>query len=269
MKTALNALVVTLVSASAAHSVEMERFFGHEIRVTGEAPEVSLEIDGRSVLKDAIISISQVAVVAGVPTLIGESSTGGNACDGSPFVISFPADGMPRLDGPIDACASLSVDLKADRLEFYSAPLPGRDGERWAWTPAEGLKTLSAVGFTPDANKGWNSLRERTLQHPGNVFEYGEIGRQIDSLLGADKPIFLGIIVGVGGGEFKGDDYVGTSCTPHMCDSTGAIVYLSTKDRKAYVAWKPDGKKIVVRPEVKQWPEKPRHELKAWAEKWQ
>ncbi|NTH25657.1 hypothetical protein G6K83_11295 [Agrobacterium rhizogenes] len=264
----LIAAIAVLLTASAAQSMEIKTFFGHEIGITGEDPDLMLQIDGRTVLKDAIITLSEITLVAGVPTIVGERSSGGNACDGSPFVISFPDGGAPKFDGPIDSCAPVTMENKKDRLEFHTTPLPGRDGESWSWTPSDGLKALPSVAFTPDASKGWANIRERTLQHPADIFKYREIAQQLDDLLGTDKAVFESIIVGVGEGTFQGDDYVGTSCTPHMCDSTGAIIYLSTTDRKVFIAWKPDGQKIVVRPEVKQWPEKPRRELKQWAEKW-
>lgn len=264
----LIAAITMLLAASAAQAVEVKTFFGHEISITGEDPDLMLQIDGRTVVNDAIISFSQVTLVAGVPTIVGERSSGGNACDGSPFVISFPDGGTPKVDGPIDSCDTVTLETKPDRLEFSTKPLPGRDGERWSWTPSEGLKALPNVAFSADASKGWANIRERTLGHPADVFKYQEVAQQLDDLLGADKTLFESIIVGVGDGKFQGDDYVGTSCAPHMCDSTGAIIYLSTADRKVFVAWKPDGQKIVVRPDVKQWPEKPRHELKEWAERW-
>lgn len=267
-KSTLKYALAVLLFSSHADATEVGRFFGHDIRISGEYPDLSLDIDGQSVLKDAIITLSEVSLVDGVPALIGERSAGGNACDGSPFIVSFPLNAAPRLDGPIDSCSTVTVDVRQERLDFHTKPFPGRDGENWSWTPSDGLKALNSTVFAPDPNKGWANLRERKLEHPVNVFEYGEIAKQLDELLAADKANFETIIVGVGNGKFNGDDYVGTSCAAHMCTSTGALIYLSAADRKVYVAWKPDGGKIVVRPEVKQWPSKPRLELKEWAEKW-
>lgn len=260
--------IIAILLAPGVLAADVSRFFGHEIAITGENPERSLEIDGRSVLKDAIISISEVTVIGGVPTLVGERSAGGNACDASPFIISFPQSGQPRIDGPIDSCAYVPREIKRDSILFSTPAVPGSDGERWSWTPADGLKKSTSVAFKADAAKGWATLRERTLEHPADVFSFSEIADQLSSLLGADRSAFEDIITGVGGGEFRGDNYIGIACTRHMCDSTGAIVFLSTADRKVYVAWKPDGEKIVVRPPVKEWPDEPRQALKTWAAKW-
>jgi len=53
-----------------------------------------------------------------------------------------------------------------------------------------------------------------------------------------------------------------------MCREQEALLFLSAKDRRAYAAWKPHQKKIIVHPPVKQWPEKAKQELRAWAETW-
>ena len=262
------ALVLGLGACWQAEAVEIERIFGHEIVIAGSMPEMSLQIDGRSVLKDATVSLSALMMVAGVPTLVGDRSAGGSACDGSPFILSFPAGGPPRLDGPIDACASIAMEAKADHLEFRTKPLPGQDGESWRWSPGEGLKDQQKVAFAPDATKGWSELREKTLQHPADIFQYGEIAERLDALLGDDKSSFEQIITGVGGGKFNGDDYVGSACAQHLCDSTGALVFLSIRDQGVYIAWKPEDDDIVVRPPVKQWPDRARRALKQWAEKW-
>jgi hypothetical protein len=48
------------------------------------------------------------------------------------------------------------------------------------------------------------------------------------------------------------------SCTPHMCTEEEAIVSVSLADREIYLAWKPSREKIVVRPPVATWPDKPK-----------
>lgn len=52
-----------------------------------------------------------------MPTLIGERSAGGNARDGSPFIVSFPPNAAPRLDGPIDSCSIGEIDGAALLVE--------------------------------------------------------------------------------------------------------------------------------------------------------
>ena len=77
--------------------------------------------------EDAIILLDQIAIVGGIPVLIGGTSDGGNSCDGSPFVLSFPTGAPPRFDGPIDSCSKVTIEIKSDRVDF-SAANDTRDG---------------------------------------------------------------------------------------------------------------------------------------------
>lgn len=238
------------------------------MRVEGEYPERALKIDGRELHRNAILLFDGLIIVSGVPALIGSSSNGGNACDSSPFVVSFPPEGKPRFDGPIEACAYIQHEFFADKIVFSTNNIPGKGREHWSWTPADGLKELGVVAFIPEDESGWQALRERSFQHPSDALKNAEIAETLKTLLGADFEAFQEIITGTGGGEFKSDDYVGTTCTAHMCREEEALLFLSSKDRQAFAAWKPYEKKIVVYPPVTQWPEKAKQELRAWAEKW-
>ncbi|MGR6430454.1 hypothetical protein ACU5AY_05990 [Rhizobium sp. PAMB 3174] len=261
-------MLVAIGSALPARAAEIDRLFGHQITVEGENPERVLAVDGRRMLTDAIIFLDEVAVVDGVPVLIGSRSAGGNACEGTPFVMSFPKDGAVRLDGPIEECAAIVSNVEFQRILFSTGEVPGRATRQWQWTPKGGLTELAAVEFSPDSTKGWETLRERQIEHPSDVLRYGGIADHMANLLGQDLPAFEAIITGVGGGAFKGDDYVGSACTRHMCGDEEALVFLSAAERQAYIAWKPSGQKILVRPPVGQWPEKAKVELRNWASKW-
>ncbi|MDE1996993.1 MAG: hypothetical protein KGI75_31125, partial [Rhizobiaceae bacterium] len=181
---------------------------------------------------------------------------------------SFPGGAMPRLDGPLDNCAGASVENKGANLLFAQQPIPGRDGDRWLWTPSEGFKKIDSVSFQPDSSKGWAQLPASGKLHPATLLSYGEIARQAYSLLGADRAQYERSIVGAGDGEFDGAAYAGTACTPHMCTEEEALLALDASAKKVYLAWKPMNEKIVVRPSVKEWPPKARAALKDWAAKW-
>jgi hypothetical protein len=162
------------------------------------------------------------------------------------------------------------VTRKVDNTEitFATAPIPGRVGKIWVWTPSAGLAEQASVEMQPDMAKGFATLRERTVKHPSELFFYGEISSAISDLLGSDLKAYRETLNGTGSGKFVGDDYVGTACTPHMCGLQEAMVFVSAKEHRIYAAWKPDQKKIEVRPSLPDWPEKARAELAAWAEKW-
>lgn len=262
------AMAILVAGSEAAKAIDVESLFGHSVRIEGEYPERALKIDGRELHRNAILLFDELAIVNGVPALIGSSGDGGNACDGSPFVVSFPPGGKPRFDGPIEACAYIQHEVFPDKIVFSTNNISGQGREQWSWTVADGLKEMGIVPFVAEDKAGWQALRERSFQHPSDALKNAEIAGALQSLLGPDFETFQDIITGTGGGEFKSDDYVGATCTPHMCREVEALLFLSAKDRQAFAAWKPYEKKIVVRPPVDRWPEKAKQELRAWAEKW-
>lgn len=262
------ACAIVIADSWPAKAIDIESLFGHTIRIEGEYPERTLKVDDRELHRNALLLFDGLFIVDGVPALIGSSSNGGNACDGTPFVVSFPPGGRPRFDGPIEACAYIGQEVSDERILFSTNNIPGQGREQWAWTPADGMKELGVAAFVPDDKSGWQALRERSFEHPSDALKNADIAATIKSLLGADFEAFQAIITGTGSGEFKSDDYIGRTCTPHMCREQEALLFLSAKDRRAYAAWKPHQKKIIVHPPVKQWPEKAKQELRAWAETW-
>ncbi|MDP9839870.1 hypothetical protein J2T09_004650 [Neorhizobium huautlense] len=264
--------IVTVVSllpiaATPAQAIEVGRVAGHSVEIKKEDFEAALSVDGRQLHKNSIILFDEIVSINGVLALVGSSSPGGNACDGSPFVLSFAE--TPRLDGPIDSCVSIEHRVEGDRIAFSALPVPGRKTERWEWTLAGGFKTLSATEFQPTAGSGWDNLRERKLTHPADAFRNQEVSASVRSLVGPDFDYFQELMIGVGSGEFKGDDFVGSACRPHNCDEEAGLLFLSRQDRAVFAAWKPAGKKIVVHPNVKAWPEKAKSELRIWARQWE
>lgn len=254
-------------SLAAASAFEM-KMFGHEVAIIRRDDGQILMIDGREVLKNEILDIRDALLVGGVPALVGSSSPGGNTCDAAPFVVSFPQGLNPRLDGPIESCRPVKADVGANEILFATVPIPNTDGETWKWTPSDGLIKSENRPFVPDASKGWATLREKSASHPSELIGFGEIAAQIDALLGADRNVFSDIITGVGSGSFDGDYFVGSACTRHLCQEEEALLVASISDKRVFLAWKPQGEKIVVRPLLKQWPERAKAALRDWAAKW-
>ncbi|WP_114430990.1 hypothetical protein [Phyllobacterium bourgognense] len=254
-------------------SANAERFelkmFGHEVFVASGGPEGDiLKIDGREVHKNQIITFEELVTVDGVAVLIGSSAKGGNSCDGAPFVVSFPANSNPRIDGPLETCYPTTMAASPSQLEFSTAAQPGSDGEKWIWTPADGFKQVAGEKFAATSSKGWAQLRERTVTHPNELLGYKEIADEINRIAGSNRKTFETMIGGVGSAESTGDLFVGTSCTPHNCDAEAAILIASIPDKRVYLAWKPETEKIVVLPPVKQWPQNAKNALLNWSRKW-
>lgn len=251
-----------------AAGIEM-KVFGHELLVieAGGGTD-SLSIDGRKIHTDEVITLREVTIVAGVPTVIGSSSAGGNACDAAPFVISFPPGKAPRFDGPLETCNSVSVDISETAIEFATTPLPGMNGERWTWTPS-GFQEQTAVAFAPNIASGWDDLRTRDATHPTDLVRNSALNEALRRAIGADADSVFSTLSGVGSVEFRGDVAVGTACVPHMCGEIEALVVADIRARVVYAAWKPQDAKIKVWPVVSVWPTEARSALRAWAAKWQ
>jgi hypothetical protein len=253
------------IATAAALDLKM---FGHHIVIHQRDYEQVLSIDGRNVLKDATLTIDDVRVISGIPTVIGSSSPGGNSCNSSPFVVSFPVDGNPRVDGPVESCYPVNADVQTDKIVFSTRALPNTPGQTWTWTPKDGLAKSADQQFVADSSKGWSALREKTATHPSDLLSYGEIAAQINGLLGTEKDFYSDIILGVGSGSFEGDYFVGSSCTRHMCSEQEALLVAGVQEKKVFLAWKPSGEKIMVRPPVKEWPDRAKSALREWAAKW-
>ncbi|NLS00126.1 hypothetical protein HGP17_25145 [Rhizobium sp. P38BS-XIX] len=265
-------LVVTTVATGLAlpvGAVDMDSFGGHSVTIKEKDFQKVLVVDGRELHTDEIITFDDIYAFNDTLVVVGSSSPGGNACDASPFVLSFPAKGAPRFDGPIDSCASVSHQVDGASFVFSTGNVPGHDTERWQWTAGGGITSLPSVAFKPDASTGWANLRERAFTHPSDAFKNGEIAESLKAVLGADFDHFQELMSGVGSGQFKGDDFVGSACRPHACLDEAGMIFLSSHDRRVYAAWKPDGKKIAVFPSpVKEWPDRVKTELKDWAKQW-
>ncbi|MFA1624303.1 hypothetical protein ACDY96_16120 [Rhizobium mongolense] len=253
---------------AAAGSLDM-RLFGHHVVITkGEDRQDSLKIDDREVLKNYYVDIDEIHVIDGMAVAVGTSSAGGNACEGSPFVISFPDGQNPRIDGPLDSCLPVTVKPSEGKLTLSTPATPNEPGQKWEWTANSGFKEVQGDTFVADSSKGWDQLRERSVTHPGGLLDYAEVAAEVNRLAGTDKALLNDILLGVGSGEFKGDLFVGTACSRHMCMDQEAVVVADLASRTVYLAWKPSGQKIKVNPPVKTWPEKVKAELRQWASKW-
>lgn len=265
---AMSIVMTAAFAPGAATAFELDAF-GHAVWLKGAYPEMALLIDDQLVLAGAILTIDSIQVIAGTPVLIGYSSGGGNACEAAPFVLSFPTNGAAKTDGPLETCALTKMVVDEGSLRFEAKALVGREAEVWTWTPVAGFREDASVIEMLDPERGWDDLRERLVKNPADLLSYGEIADQMVGLLGAETENFTTILGGVGSGHFKGDDYVGVTCASHQCGSVEAFIYLFTREKRVFLAWKPSDEVVKVRPLVSEWPEAARNELKSWARKWQ
>ena len=122
------AIVFASASPIAAYPYP-DRYFGHEVSlISKEGQETRLMVDGRELTKDWIVTLSEAAIVGGAGIVIGSVSTGGNACDSSQFIISFPPGQQPKFDGPVGDCSSVDWKIEKDQVVFSSTATAARDG---------------------------------------------------------------------------------------------------------------------------------------------
>ena len=254
-----------IVFCSPLHAQTVGRYFGSEVNINGEwGFGQSLVIEGKQVLEGFIISLDEVAMLNGVGVIIGSTGDSGNACNLKNFVISFPQGSSPRLDGPLDECRPVSHSIMNDRIEFRTKPMPLDPGNLWAWTAERGFVAGPEIPFVSDSTKGWDDLRARAVNHPGDLFNYGEVAQSIKDVALAEEKIIVPILTGVGSGKFNGDMYIGSACKPRMCGEQEAIVVADIRNKKIFLAWKVDKKPIVARPALNLWPQSARSAYANW-----
>jgi len=258
-------LFVTFVQAALADN-EM-KVFGHRVEVVGPFNDQRLVVDGAVLVKDAIVSISQIDVVGRTGVLIGGASGGGTACDTSPFIVSFPAGEPPKVDGPIEECEMGNITIHPESIEIVHSASPYMPGHRRIWTADGGFKDSGPVAFEADNKLGWDALRGHDLAFPIDLYKNSEVEAAIKALTGPDDQKFVTGLSGPSEGEFVGDAYFGTGCAAHNCAWAGSFVIVDIATRTVFVAWKDEDSPFAVRPPVRDWPGRFRFRLKEWTQK--
>lgn len=269
MKTALT-LCAVLFGASASICFPADfaaTMFDHQVAIASSDNEEKLTIDGRQVHSNRFLLIENVGLVAGVPFVVVVSSDGGNACPGSPLVVSFPQGAEPRVDEPMDDCrGAASIVVEGDHLLLATEAIPGQPSLRWTWTPGKGFAEADKVAFQPNATMGWDDMKK--VGHPSELLGIGPIADTANTMLGEHRQEFESSITGPGTGAFRNGFYIGEACRPHMCTEAEALIAADISARKLYLAWKPAGKKIILRPAIRRWPAPALAALKQWSAKW-
>ena len=109
-----------------------QRYLGHGMNlVTTEGAEAPQLIDDRELTKQWDVSVSEMRIVSGVGVVIGSSSLGGYACDGSSFVIYLPPNQTSTFDGPVGNRFSIKWSFGNDKVVFRPAATAAQDGQEW------------------------------------------------------------------------------------------------------------------------------------------
>lgn len=245
------------------------KIYGHDVEVSSAADgQEQLIVDKKLLHKDQYISLNELASVSGVPIAIGQTSAGGNACDGSRFILSFPAKEPVRIDGPLESCSPGTVRIDANQVVIEVAATPQSEGSRWVWSFASGFGAVEKIGFAAKAEGGWSALRSRSIDHPSQILNYSDLGRLLDERIGADRSALIRISSGPGSANYRNNLFVSTSCQAHSCGDTALLVVADIATKRMFVAIKDGQRPPLISPKVSEWPTGSSAELNAFRRRW-
>jgi hypothetical protein len=245
------------------------KMFGHavEIRKSTDGQE-QLLVDKKILLKDQYISLDEIATVDGTPSVIGQRSAGGNACNGSAFILSFPTNAAVKIDGPLDSCNPNETTVEEKQITVRVAPTPQTPGSQWIWSPSSGFSAEKSIAFAAKQDDGWTALRSRSIDHPSGLLDYADLTRLIDARIGKAKASFISVSSGPGSAQYRNNLLIATSCRAHSCDDTSLLVVVDIAARQVFVALKDGAASLIIAPQSAGWPSGARFELVAFQQKW-
>jgi hypothetical protein len=219
-------------------------------------------------LKDQYITLEEVATVDGTPSVVGQSSAGGNACNSSAFILSFPKGSAARIDGPLDACNPNEVIVEDKQITVRVPPTPQTPGSIWTWSPDSGFSAENPLAFVPQKDGGWAALRSRSVDHPNDLLDYSDLNRLIEARIGTKKESFISVSSGPGSVQYRNNLLIGSACRAHSCDDTELLVVLDIASQQAFVALKDGVAPAQIIPRAEEWPTGARGDLSAFRKKW-
>jgi hypothetical protein len=229
--------VILVLLAGAGLAEDMKPVDGHSVSVIDDgAGVVTLIVDGAVVHENGVIYLdAEPVVVGGIAVVTGAAGAGGNACNAAPFVLALPEGGAPAFWGPVDSCAYFTPKVEGGQLIFTAEPMPGAAGETWVWSRDGGFVPGPAVGFVPNA--GWEALDSLAGAHPADALAIAPVTEALQAGMGADYPMFLERITGLGSGDLTATGYQGEACIKLTCEADWAILYLDRATRQPFAIW--------------------------------
>ncbi|WP_112309684.1 hypothetical protein [Pseudogemmobacter bohemicus] len=211
-----------------------------------------LTANGEVLLSSGLIFLDGTVEVAGQTVVTGLAGPGGNACDGTPFVVSLK-DGKPVADGPVDSCRWFEMTLQPDALIFHTDAFPGTPAEIWTWTPVSGLTEASPEEFTPKAGQGWEDFGSLAGAHPVDALGFAPVYQEMRAGMNpGDWDGLTAILSGLGSGDLVEKGYRGSACTKFVCEQEWAVLWIDQASQKAFAMWKAEADEM-----PKTWPADP------------
>jgi hypothetical protein len=263
-------VLLCLLPQCALASAISIKLFGHDVRIAPAKPDDqdALFIDGKRVLTNQIIRLDEVGRIGSTSFAIGNSSAGGNACDGSPFVVRFADNEPVRVDGPLASCWQVKQKIERDRIVFEVPASPTGDGQRWIWTAA-GLGPVETLKFEM-ADKGWDALRRGSVHHLSGLLGYSDLARQLQATVSDARVADIKrLMSGPDQVRYDGNMFFGEGCQAHACGGdTDLLIAIDISARRIVVALKDSDKPPLIIPAAADWPPAAKAELGKWRRQW-
>jgi hypothetical protein len=249
--------------------------FGHEVRVRsfvkhqGEAISETdvLTIDKKVLLRDRQVHIWDSGSFEGMGFAVGMHTSGG-MCDNHFFVLVFPENAPPRIEGTFTAC-SVRYAIEEDHVVFETDNgNPGMADQdmrsRWTWT-RRGLG--AEQHFKIKTGVVGKLLQARSALQPSDLLEHAEFADQVSQLAEqfqfAEDALF-GVIKGPGTVRYEGNVALAKACQAGDCGLGSLLIVVDIATNKFYLALKRGEKPAIIAPEQTTWPSAAQRELTEW-----
>jgi hypothetical protein len=265
----LAALLLCLMPRLALGEPTTMTVFGHKLEIyKSQEGDDLLTVDGKKLVTEHYIDIAEIGTIGAAGFAIGTTRPGGNACEGSLFILSFAEKEPVRIDGPLDTCGPVTYKTEKERIVVESPARPGTNGARWIWT-MKGFGPAEALKFAASTGTGWNMLRSRSIDHPVDLLRHTEFTTQLRKLLGpAAYAALPRLLSGPGSVKYDGNVMVADPCQAHSCDDTSVLIVVDIGAQKVMIALKDTDKPAIVAPWGADWPAATAADLGSWRRKW-
>lgn len=259
------ALLVVFINGP-SFAERLIRLNGQRLEVSGSLGEKTLSIGGTKLIEDWDIELLQVARINGTKAVVGQTSSGGNACAEAHFIVAY-VDNKISLFSP-QTCDKTTYSIKSDQIVIATEARPTVDAQTWVWTPENGLRTGGEVAFEQSTHLRWDDLSSQNIDHPYDLFYFADIKTAIDARLARypdyERERFAKLIQGLGSGRYQERFFSGTACLKNSCEEDKALIFLDDISRTVFLAWTTSGGDITHAPPKTEWSLKGREVLENW-----
>jgi hypothetical protein len=229
------------------HDIVIRSFVKHQGEAIWETDV--LTIDKKVLLRDRQIHIWDSGSFEGLGFAVGMHTTGA-MCDNQFFVLVFPENAPPRIEGTFTACW-VRYAIEKDHVIFETENGdPGvKDQDlrsRWIWT-RRGLGAQQH--FKIKTGVAGKLQQSRSIQQPSELLEHTEFTGQVAQLAKEShfaEVVLFGIIKGPGTVRYEGDVMLGKACQAADCSLGFLLVAVDLATNRLYLALKRGDKSAII-----------------------